>query len=86
MFDDLWDAIIDRWWGRILFGILFLLFAWFVYWFVGVADMRGDRRMWIVAIVHWIGGKLCAASCFAIPGVLLIGLGVYSLVYEREDR
>ena len=36
-------------------------------------------------VAHWIGGRLCAASCVAIPGVLLIGLGVYSLFFERED-
>jgi hypothetical protein len=85
MFDELWNAIIDRWWGRILFGVLFLLIAWFVYWFVGVEEARGNVRLWILIVAHWIGGRLCAASCIAIPGVLLIGLGLYSLLIERED-
>lgn len=83
MFDDLWDKIIDTWWGRVFFGVVFLLIAVFVYYFVGPEGARGDAKLWILIVAHWVGGRLCAATIFAIPGVLLIGLGIYAL-FERE--
>ena len=71
--EDIWDALLSNWWGKLLLAVVCFVVAWGAYSFFDDYETtgQGGRVPWWVALVYAIGGKWAAAAPFTLIGLLL---------------
>ncbi len=86
-YGDFWDWALSRWWGWMLGALFFLGLAFVIYLYVTNLENQGQggRINWIVALAYNIGGKWCAVSVLAVPGLIFALVGLVKLFSSSEE-
>jgi hypothetical protein len=79
---DLWDKIMEYWWGKLLFACLFYGLVWGFYAYVSHLEATGQsgRAPWYIAIIYNLTGKWFTVILIAIPGMMLTYVAIAEFI------
>ncbi len=75
------------WWGKCFLGGFFMLAGWFVWWDLSLLEAGRRPKVFLPSgftLLYDLFGKWPPSLIFGIPGILLVGWGVWQFLNEKR--
>jgi hypothetical protein len=80
--NDLFNSLLEKWWGQLLVGLSLFSMSVFVYRYLSNLEDSGQNGSihWLLALTYAVAGKWGSTLILAVPGVVSIGVGIRNLL------